>query len=414
MSLAQPMRILVISRCPPYPLYLGDRLILYHLARELSQMGVTLDLIAIADRAEDWTPTEQQVYTPYFDEVMLFAPVVRPSLELMRRALLASARFPKQAEQAFMGEMWRAIEEQVTRHHYDSVHLFGGIQVYEFKHALGDLPTLITPYESYALFTQRALQHQRGLAWLMAFGVHQLAKHFERWMFNPYDAVTVLTEPDRDMLLRLQPRLKVSVIPNGIDLAHYVPVAVEREPATLLFVGNYEYRPNVEAALWLTEAIFPRIQRHQPNAKLWLVGNAPPPELLACATDSVIVTGRVTDVRDYYQRATVFICPLRVGAGIKNKVLEAMASQLPVVATTLSADGIDAQHGKTLFMADSAEEIAQYTLDLLRDEGLRQRFADSARALIVERYSWRSVAEQYLERMRSITRQASPPDDEIN
>ncbi len=408
------MRVLVISRCPPYPLYLGDRLILYHLARELSQMGVTLDLIAMADRAEDWTLTEQQAYTPYFDEVRLFPPLPRSPLELMRRALLASARFPKHAEQAFMGEMWSAIEEQLTRHHYDSVHLFGGIQVYEFKHALGDLPTLITPYESYALFTQRALQHQRGLAWLMAFGVHQLAKHFERWMFNPYDAVTVLTEADRDMLLRLQPRLKVSVIPNGIDLAHYVSVAAEREPSKLLFVGNYEYAPNVEGALWLIQEIFPRIQRHQPNAKLWLVGNAPPAELVACATDSVIVTGRVSDVRDYYQRATVFICPLRVGAGIKNKVLEAMASQLPIVATALSVDGIDAQHGETLFMADSAEEIAQYTLDLLRDEALRQQFAQKGRALIVERYSWQSVAERYLERMRSITRPTSLPNDEIN
>jgi hypothetical protein len=88
------MRILVISRCPPYPLYLGDRLILYHLARELSQMGVTLDLIAIADRAEDWTPTEQQVYTPYFDEVMLFAPVVRPSLEFDASCLIGFCTLP--------------------------------------------------------------------------------------------------------------------------------------------------------------------------------------------------------------------------------------------------------------------------------------------------------------------------------
>ena len=93
----------------------------------------------------------------------------------------------------------------------------------------------------------------------------------------------------------------------------------------------------------------------------------------------------------------MFICPLRVGAGIKNKVLEAMASNLPVVATTLSVDGIDAQHGETFFIADSAEGIAQHALDLLQDVALRQQVAENSRALIVERYSWRSVAEQYLE-----------------
>ena len=136
MNHAKSMRVLVISRCPPYPLYLGDRLILYHLARELTQLGVTLDLIAIADRAEDWTSTEEQAYASYFDEVKLFAPVARPSLELMRRALIPSMRFPKQAEAAFMREMWCAIEEQLTRHDYDRVQVFGGIAVYEFKHAL--------------------------------------------------------------------------------------------------------------------------------------------------------------------------------------------------------------------------------------------------------------------------------------
>lgn len=397
MNHAKSMRVLVISRCPPYPLYLGDRLILYHLARELTQLGVTLDLIAIADRAEDWTSTEQQAYASYFDEVRLFAPVARPSLELMCRALIPSMRFPKQAETAFMREMWCAIEEQLTQHDYDCVQVFGGIAVYEFKHALSGLPALITPYESYALFTERVIQQKHGVDRWIAFGIHQLAKHFERWMFTPYDAVTVLTEADRAMLLHVQPRLKVRVIPNGIDLAHYSLTQTEREPATLLFIGNYEYAPNVDAALWLIEAIFPRIQRQQPNAKLWLVGNAPPAELLACANESINVTGRVPDVRDYYQRATVFICPLRVGAGIKNKVLEAMASKLPVVATRLSVDGIDAQHGETFFIADSAEGIAQHALDLLQDESLRQQVAENARALIVERYSWRSVAEQYLE-----------------
>lgn len=403
----QPLRVLVISRCPPYPLYLGDRLILYHLARELAQMGVTLDLIAIADRAEDWTSAEQQAYASYFDEVTLFPPVHRTAIELMRRAFVPSTRFPKQAEAAFMGEMWRAIEKQLMRHHYDRVHLFGGIAVYEFKHALQGLPTLITPYESYALFTERALQQKRGIDRWRAFAVHQLAKHFERWMFSPYDAVTVLTEPDRAMLLRLQPQLKVSVIPNGIDLAQYTLTHTEREPTTLLFVGNYEYPPNVEAALWLIQEIFPHIQQQEPNAKLWLVGNAPPPELLAFSHDDVLVTGRVPDVRDYYQRATVFICPLRVGAGIKNKVLEAMASNLPVVATPLSVDGIDAQHVETFLIADSAEGIAQHTLELLQDEALRQQLAENARALIVGQYSWRSVATRYLELMRSLAHKAS-------
>jgi glycosyltransferase involved in cell wall biosynthesis len=351
------MRILMVSRCPPYPLRLGDRLIIYHLARELSRRGHSIDLLAFAERPEDFH--EQEGYAAFFHEVRLLATPRRSWFDYMKRLLLPDARFPRRAEDAWAPQMWRAIQDQLARNRYDLIHLFGGIQVYEFRHALGDLPAIIVPYESYSLYLRRMVEASSseplpgavGRGWRWGNLGNRLmwvtARRFESWMFTPYQRTVVVSQRDRQELLEINPHLEIDVIPNGIDLDYFQLQNVEREPTTLLFTGNFEYAPNVDAALRLARDILPQIHEHLPSVKLWLVGHAPPPELQSLqsggsgleptVSPTVLVTGRVPDVRPYLARATAFICPPRLGAGIKNKVLEPWR-WAPVVAT-LSVDG---------------------------------------------------------------------------
>ncbi len=213
-------------------------------------------------------------------------------------------------------------------------------------------------------------------------------------MFTPYARTVVVSERDRDELLSLNPALKIDVIPNGVDTYEFRPRPVKRIPA-LLFVGNYEYPPNVDAALYLARDIFPQVQQHIPAVKLWLVGNAPPPELQALASNTVRVTGRVPDVRPYLSRAGAFVSPLRLGAGIKNKVLEALAMGCPVVATPLSVDGIAVQHEQDALIADD-NALVESILRVLQDSDLQAKLSANGRSLIESRYSWNHVAESYL------------------
>ncbi len=157
----------------------------------------------------------------------------------------------------------------------------------------------------------------------------KVARSFETWMFNPYRRVIVVSERDRDELQTLNPALPVDVIPNGVDLETFQPSDQPRTPNTLLFTGNYEYAPNVDAALRLARDIFPQVQAQIPDAKLWLVGSSPPPEVQALASEAITVTGYVPDMQTYLHQAAVFVSPLRLGAGIKNKVLEALGAALP-------------------------------------------------------------------------------------
>jgi glycosyltransferase involved in cell wall biosynthesis len=289
--------------------------------------------------------------------------------------------------------MWARIEAYRARAAYDAAHLFGGVQVYEYAHALGGLPALITPYESYSLYLRRLLAHNPHPATQMQLWA---ARRYESFMFAPYRAAVVVSPQDRAELLALDPALRVEVIPNGVDLDYFQPQPLAREPHTLLFTGNFAYAPNVDAALYLARTLLPGVQGRFPMARLWLVGAEPPPEVQALASDHVIVTGRVPDMRSYLARAAVFVCPLRLGAGIKNKVLEALAMGCPVAATPLSVDGIAVRDGLDALVASvEGGALAAAVARLLADAALRDTLSASGPALVARDYSWANAAARY-------------------
>ena len=386
----KPLRLLLISRCPPYPLHLGDRLIVYHLARELARRGHVIDLLAFYNRPDD--PDHLAAYRDHFQDVTLIREPHRGVLAYLLRLALPGRMFPEKVAQAWSPPMWRAIAARLTARRYDAAQLFGGIHVYEYRALVQAMPNLIVPYESYTLYLTRALTHRPTPSlWLQRL----IAARFERVMFGGFGGVVVLTAQDAAALRALDPALDVTVIPNGIDTEYFTPTGAAVDPATLIFTGNFEYAPNVEAARFLASAIFPLVQRAIPEARLLLVGNAPPPDLLALSGGPIQVLGRVPDVRPYLEAATVFVCPLLTGAGIKNKVLEAMAMGKPIVATPLSADGIDLIDGHHALFGQAADTLASAVVRLLADAPLRTSMGIANRALIAERFTWGAVADRY-------------------
>ena len=380
--------ILLISRCPPYPLHLGDRLIIWHLARELAGRGYVIDLLALYDREDD--PRHIDQYRHFFRHIALYPEPRRTSLDYLRRLLLPGSRFAGTAERSFCPQLWRAIAERLQAHDYDLVHCFGSVSVYGYHTLFADTPNLITPYESNSLYLRSAAAQGELAARLRL----PIARRYEAFMFTPFQRVVVISGVDRQMLLDLQPALNVEVIANGIELERFRPLPVEREPCTLLFVGNFEYPPNQEAARLLLDTILPRVVRAMPGARLQLVGHNPPGWLRARANERVVITGSVDDVAPYLARAGVFVCPLRTGAGLKNKMLEALAMGIPVVATPLSYDGIDISDGESAIVAE-LDEMPGQIVALLKDQDLRQRLSQAGRELIETRYSWAQAADSY-------------------
>jgi glycosyltransferase involved in cell wall biosynthesis len=388
------MDVLLISRCPPFPLYRGDRLIPYHLAHELSARRYQIDLLAFYDEPADIADVPR--YANLFRSVNLIREPRRSTASYYRRARQANIRFPRSAEQSWSPEMWHAIQAALQDRSYDVVHLFGGVQVYEYLPLVRQLPNVIVPYESYSLWLDRALQEDRSWIgrWFKDIQ-YRVASGYESWMFEGYDRVVLLAEPDARALKSLNPRTPSVVIPNGVDMDYFTPTGYEPEDPVLMFIGNYDYPPNLDAALRLVRHIFPRIKQAVPSSRLYIVGGNPPPQLCAYASASVEITGRVPDTRPYFEFSMIFISPLRFGAGIKNKVLEAMAMETPVVATPLSCDGIPVKHGQHVLIGRTDEELVNGVFQLLRDPRLRLSLRHSGRQLIEQNFTWQRVADQY-------------------
>ncbi len=398
------MDVLLISRCPPFPLYHGDRLIPYHLARELSARRHAIDLLAFYDNPADLAEIPR--YEQHFRSVTLIREPRRSLFSYWLRARLPNLRFPRQAEGSWSAEMWRAIEAKLAQRAYDVVHLFGGVQVYEYHHLVASLPNLIVPYESYSLWLERAVQEAASpLERAVARARHGMARRYERFMFDRYDRVVLLTDRDAEALKALNPATPTVTIPNGVDVDVFTPSGYEPDEPVLLFTGNYDYLPNLDAALRLARDIFPRVKQVVPEARLYLVGGNPPDALRAFASDDIAIPGRVPDLRPYFECSLIYVSPLRLGAGIKNKVLETLAMQTPLVATPLSCDGIPVEPGKHVLLANTDDEFVAQILTLMRTPRLRESLARNGRQLVEDHFTWQRVADLYEELYLRIIRE---------
>ncbi|MDA7977826.1 MAG: glycosyltransferase [Pirellulales bacterium] len=184
-----------------------------------------------------------------------------------------------------------------------------------------------------------------------------------------------------------------NVLPNGVDAEFWRRSQSLPDPDVILFAGAFSYQPNVDAAIYLAREIFPLVQKSAPRAQLVLAGRDPPPELKAFHNaPTITVTGFVPDIRPYHERATVFVAPLRVAGGIQNKLLEAMAMETPVVASTKGVAGLGLSNNEIascqLEVRDDTEGLAAAVVDILRRKRETPGLAPENRAMVTRRYSW--------------------------
>jgi polysaccharide biosynthesis protein PslH len=218
---------------------------------------------------------------------------------------------------------------------------------------------------------------------------------FERSTMSRVDHCVVVSDEDAASFAQVSPRVPVSVIPNGVDAAAFVPAPALARPGHLVFEGTMGFPPNEQAAVHLVENIMPLVWAQAPAVTLSLVGRGVTPVVQALASDRVEVTGEVADVRAHVCRAQVFVCPLVSGAGIKNKLLQAWAMGLPTVATPISVGGLGARDEVELLVRQSPQAFASAVLELLADEPRRQRLAAAARAAAVDRFAWAAMGERF-------------------
>jgi glycosyltransferase involved in cell wall biosynthesis len=243
-------------------------------------------------------------------------------------------------------------------------------------------------YGQYSGATDAAHRLRYGLMWKKhSRYLNSLLKHFA--------AATVASVQERKLLRSIAPGFDaIEIVPNCVDLPEYAGVTLEPEPGRLIFTGAFTYHANYEAAIWFVNEVYPHVKAQHPATKLTITGNhagLPFPH-----RPDVTLTGFVPDVRPLIAGAWAAIVPMQQGGGTRLKILEAMALGVPVIATSKGAEGLDAEPGRHLLVADEPAEFAEAVVRLLRSPARRQSLVDEALKLVARRYDWQVVASQFL------------------
>jgi glycosyltransferase involved in cell wall biosynthesis len=301
---------------------------------------------------------------------------------------------PRWAEEWSVAEYASRVRHVAASWRPDLVHVHYTVMgVYLPALAGSSAPRVLVVHEPGA---ERAADEYRGAPRLSKRLDAAAWRRFERRVVGDASAAVVFTRRDRVATDRLGTGTPTYVIPFGVPVSE-LPPPDESDGETVVFVGSFDHRPNVAAAIALARDIFPRVRAARPSARLQIIGTSPPDELRSLAGERVEVTGAVPDVAPYLERAAVYAAPLRVGGGMRVKVAEALAAGKAVVATSLAVEGLDVTDGQELVVAETDEQIAEATSALLADPGRRHALESRAHAWAVEHLGWERPIEAYRE-----------------
>ena len=383
------MKLLSAGYRVPYPVRDGGNARSYGFLRELGRRHE----VSYLCRGDEPRPDAERALKAFCRQVEIVVDPFRPGLRDRVRALVGGYPFGVITP---ADPFFRRFRELLGREAFDLVHLSGVDAARLVLEALDTTPVVWDVCDCTSRYYARQAGAERGPARRLWYRL-QAARYrrLERRLFGR-DLTVFVASPSEAAAFRghVGPwRCRVEVVPNGVDPVPAAPVA--SWTPRLVFTGALAYRPNADAVGYLCREIFPRIRRRHPDARLSIVGAGASPELRAgCEGDGVEFLGFVPDVLDVLRRSTVFVCPMREGTGIKVKLLEAMASGLPIVATPLALEGIpEAEDGRHLRVAASADAFAEGVSELLRDPGLRRLLGERARGLTA-RYAWERLGDE--------------------
>lgn len=309
-------------------------------------------------------------------------------------------------------QIQQRINAQCQRKHYDLIWDAGCNMLLNLSAARQTIPLLADQVDDAVLMLERQLSVASKLyprLWLAK--QIMLQKQFARRHIANAAAVLFVSEADEASFRKFCPQADTHTIANGVDLEYFAPIpaaaSTSAKPvqAQLIFEGVMAFGPNIDAARYFCADILPAIQCAEPTVRFSIVGRDPAPEVQALAGPQVEVTGFVTDIRPYLQSAAVFVCPMRMGAGIKNKILQAWAMGMAVVSTPEGAMGLPAVDGKNILLRSKPEEFAQAVLELLHTPTLRERLGSEGRTCVEQHFSWQSKAAEF----DALMRQAAAP-----
>jgi polysaccharide biosynthesis protein PslH len=399
------MRVLHFAPRICWPLDTGAKLRNYHLARVLSTRA-DITLLAFTDAERSLVELEK-----FYEQIIAVPRDPGYTLSKMIRGTLG--RTPLPVLNYTTDRMKRVLEQILSEQEFDvvqveSIHLMAYLPIIR---AARNHPLAICDWHNIEseLMSRYRNREPNILKRAYAGKTARLMSEFERRALREFDAHVVVSERDAERLRALNSDTRIFVIENGVDTDYYSDVRIENAAAAqgeknrLVFVGSMDYHANIDGTVNFAREVWPRLRARQPEMVFTIVGRNPGREVRELAlTPGIEVTGTVDDVRPFYRKAVLSVVPLNIGGGSRLKILEAMAAGVPVVSTTLGAEGLNVQHGENILIADTSEQQIEAIVSLVENEEQRKHLIDGGRALVSNHYDWSQLGALLFENYRKL------------
>jgi len=384
------MRILFISRWFPYPPDNGSKIRIFNLLKQLSRRhDITLLSFAQGQVSKKrLTHMEHYCHRVHTAQYREFRPTGLKAL-----LGLFSAR-PRSVIDTFSRDMLSLVHKQSINNRFDVV-IASQVDSVPYALLINHTPRVLEEVELSIIYEQFA--RQRSIASKARYGLTWWKlSHYMAQILHNFKGCTVVSEKERDLVMSIKPSCDVlTVVPNGIDLKSNTGEFGTPRPDTLIYNGALTYSANFDAMEFFLREIFPLVKAQHSDVNLRITGNhnAVPIERLPLGNGAKL-TGYLDDIRPAVAQSWAVVVPLRVGAGTRVKILEAMALGTPVISTSKGAEGLEVIDGKNILIADDPDDFAECILRLLKDEDLRAKLSANGRQLVEKRYSWDMCAHQ--------------------
>ncbi len=382
------MKILFLANRVPYPPYRGDKLKIFNLARRLNR-DHELHLLTFAQTEED-LGYKQELEKIFKQVHFIYLPKWKSALQCLTAAW---DNLPLQVLYFKSAEMQRTLDGLVAKEGYDAIHV-QHLRMSPYLKDRKDQARILDLPDAFSLYWERRSKVKRSVP-------TTIFEHFEQkrvlryeQVLKEFDMSLVCSSEDLEYLRNKHNATNLNLLPNGVDLETFK--AMEHDYAhghTLLFTGNMDYAPNVDAVGYFVRDVLPLIGAVYPEVKFVIAGQRPVPAVTELAGPNVEVTGFIKDLAVTYNSASVVVAPLRFGAGTQNKVLEAMAMGIPVVCSHIGFKGLGIESGEGAIMRTEPETFAQAVIDLLASEDARRTTGEKGKQVILSRFDWNIVAK---------------------
>lgn len=388
------MKLFVLLPRIPYPLEKGDKLRAYNQVKQLSKHNEIV-LCALNDKNVDEQKAFQSLQ-PYCSSINFIKINKLQILWGLIRAFFKG--WPMQCGYFYNRKAAKKVDALIKKHQPDM--LFGQlVRVAEYiRHK--DIPKTMDYQDVFSY----GIKRRRDIANFIAKPVFNMEYkrlcRYEKTVFDEFDIKTIISEPDRNLIPHPK-KDEILIIPNGVDHEFFKPRQEEKQ-YDIVFTGNMSYPPNVNAVEYLANEILPIVWKTLPGTKMYIAGATPDPKVKKVASDCILVSGWLDDIRDAYAQSRVFIAPMRIGTGLQNKLLEAMSMGLPAITTPLANASLGAKPGEEILIGTTADELAQHIITLLIDTSKAQQIAQAGFDFTNRVYDWGKATETLENAMKNI------------